>query len=147
MEIVLMRVDERLIHSEFISKCCGSLHPDHLLVVDEELIENVFKTNLFRAILPLWLDMDVLSPKDAAQYIIENQESKGKLIILAREPRAFVELMDAGVRFTEVTFAEKAYFPNKINIPLKHQPYIARLKEAGVSLVAVSNPNEKSYPV
>lgn len=146
MDILLMRVDDRLIHTEFICKWCDALRPDHLIVIDEELLANEFKTKLFRSILPLWMDMEVLSAEDAAKRIADSEE-KGKFILLGRSPKAFVDLMEKGVSITTLTFADKAYFPNKISIPQKHQAAVQRLKEAKVTLVAVKNPGEEYFIV
>lgn len=144
MNILLMRVDDRLIHTEFICKWCEKLRPDHLIIIDEDLLANEFKRKLFQSILPLWMDMEVLSARDAAKRVVTCDNNE-KYILLSRVPKVFVDLMEAGVEVRTVTFADKAYFPNKIVIPQKQQEAMQRLKEAGVQLLAIKNPEEKRF--
>lgn len=146
VDIILSRVDDRLIHTEFICKWCDKLRPDHLLVVDDELLENEFKIKLFRSILPLRMDMEVLSAEDAAARLCFDTSTE-TCILLSRSPRAFVDLVEAGVRIRTLTFADKAYFPNKIAIPQKAQRAIQQLRAAGVNLVAIKNPSEEQFSV
>lgn len=143
MEIVLARVDDRLIHSKFVREWCGVLQPDLVIIIDEELMESAFKTNLYKAILPLWLEMVVLHPQDTANYLETLRDSNSKIILLSRTPEMFAKLIDVGFPLQCLTFSGSIYFPNKLKIPLKYYKAIEHLRDAGVKLYAISNPDDE----
>lgn len=147
MEVVLARVDDRLIHSKFAREWCGFYQPDRVIIIDEEITENAFKTNLYRAILPLWLEMDVLHPQGAADYLETLRSSDSRVVLLSRTPEMFAKLVDAGFPLKCLTFSDSIYFPNKLKIPLKHYKAIERLRNAGVELYAIRNPNDEPKAV
>ena len=53
MKIVMTRVDERLIHGQIINAWYTRNNISHILIVDEELVEDQFMTNVYKALTPL----------------------------------------------------------------------------------------------
>ena len=61
MKIVITKVDERLIHGQLIKTWYTANSISHILIVDSELVEDVFMTNVYKALAPLSLRVEVLT--------------------------------------------------------------------------------------
>lgn len=142
MDIVLARVDERLIHGQILNEWVTRTEPTHLMIVDDALVEDLFMSNIYKALTPLWLDVQICSVAEAAARLLDPAAPPGRLILLTKTPRPFVELVKRGVAVTELTLADKAYFPNKIPVPAESRRAVNWLLAAGVRVIAQVSPED-----
>lgn len=147
MDIVLARVDERLIHGQILNEWVTRTEPTHLVIVDDALVEDAFMSNIYKALTPLWLDVQIRSVPEAAAGLTDPAAPPGRLILLAKTPRPFVELVKRGVTIPELTLADKAYFPNKIPVPAECRRAVNWLLAAGVRVSAQVSPEDPPMPV
>lgn len=145
--IALARVDERLIHGQIINEWISVVNPTHLIIADDELIEDEFMSNIYRALVPIWLEIRILSIRGTASALREAFDERARVFILAKTPQVFYELIQQGVQIKEITFADKRYFPNKIKIPLANKLAINGLLETNVRLYAIQHPNDKQEAI
>lgn len=142
MKISVARVDERLIHGQIINEWVNRTACTHLLIVDDSLVEDEFMSNIYKALAPLWLDVQIRSTESAARYLQETQSESGRIMLLAKTPLPFEALVRNGLALEEVTLADKCYFPNKLSVPEASQRAVNYLLSAGVRVVAQNAPND-----
>ena len=69
MNIESVRADERLIHGQLINKWLHVLKPTRLLVCDDALMQMPFMANMYRSLVPIWLESLILSLEQTAEYL------------------------------------------------------------------------------
>ncbi len=69
MNIESVRADERLIHGQLINKWLHVLKPTRLLVCDDALMQMPFMANMYRSLVPIWLEARILSLEQTAEYL------------------------------------------------------------------------------
>ena len=147
MKIVLCRVDERLIHGEIVNKWLTFFRPTHILIVDDELIHDEFMCLIYRALVPIWVKPQILSVKDAVEFLKNSSSEDSSVIVLAKTPVEFLKMAEEGTEFQTITLADKMYFPNKLKIPIEYEKAIQQLKERGISVVAQNAPEDSALEI
>ncbi len=147
IDIVIARVDERLIHGQIVNEWIQKLRPTHLLIVDYELLHDPFMSNIYKAMAPFWVEVHILSPKDAYQFFCKGGNLDAKVFLLARKPDMYEELIDHGADISEIVLAEKKYMPNKRKAAIESKIAINHLLDKGVRIVIQEFPNEESFVV
>ena len=89
MKISVARVDERLIHGQIINEWVNRTACTHLLIVDDSLVEDEFMSSIYKALAPLWLDVQIRSTESAARYLQETQSESGRILLLAKTALPF----------------------------------------------------------
>lgn len=139
----MARVDERLIHGQIINEWLTILKPSHFLIVDDGLIKDEFMSNIYKALLPLWLKVQILSVDDATDYLKKRVSQSEGVFVLAKTPVVFERLKKKGIEIPKLLLSDKAYFPNKIEVSENNKKSINWLISAGVSVLAQNSPNEQ----
>ncbi len=147
MSIVLSRVDERLVHGRVINDWIAEIKPSHLVIADDELANDKFMSKIYTALVPIWLKVEILSCSSAVEYIRTVDNKENRLFILAKSPRAFVALIKGKIKISEITFADKAYFKNKLEISEINKCAINLLLADGIKLYAVNSPSDSKTPI
>lgn len=147
MSIILSRVDERMVHGRVINDWIAEINPSHLVIVDDALTEDNFMSKIYAALVPIWLNTEILTCFSAVRHIKAIDTKENRIFILARTPQAFVALIKGGVSISEITFADKKYFKNKLKIQDTDKRAINRLIDNGVNLYAINTPLERKTPI
>ncbi len=96
MPIVLLRVDERLIHGQVVVGWGGHLRPDRYLIVDTALAESDWEQELYTLGVPEGVEVDFLPPATAREKLDAWRESELRSILLARDLETVLELSRGG---------------------------------------------------
>lgn len=142
---MLSRVDERLIHGQIVNEWITKVEPTHLIIMDEDLVQDLFMANIYKALTPLWLDVQILIPADARGFLQGHGDEDWRVFLLARTPRAFEELVKAGYYVGEIVLADKKYLPNKRNLPPECKRSINWLLDREVRVVMQEFPADEPY--
>lgn len=105
MNIVLNRVDERLIHGQVLASWAKKLQAKQILVVDDQLAGDAFAETVLTMSLPKEINLKILDVANGSAYIAANQNgSPPNTILLMKSPEIARRLWDMG------------YHPDSINI-------------------------------
>ena len=143
MKIVMTRVDERLIHRQIINAWYTRNNISHILIVDEELVEDQFMTNVYKALTPLSIQVEVFGVDGIIDFLKANSDIDGRILLLSRTLSPIVRLVEKGIRPDCVLMADKKYFPNKIPISKEDKQCVNRLAEMGISAIAQEYPDDE----
>ncbi len=102
MTLVLIRVDDRLVHGQVLLGWTRSLGVDHVIAADDATAKDPMQTTLMKMAAPTGLGLSVLPVAEAAQKLLAGDFDKVKVLLLVRGPKALVELRDAGLTFDKV---------------------------------------------
>lgn len=118
--IVLVRIDERLIHGQVVVGWGGKLRPTRYTVIDDDLAESEWEVELVLSGIPDGATGDVLRISEAAERWQRWESDDERRLLLVQSPRSIVSLMDAGAPISQVNFGGM----HKRTGRQEHLPYI-----------------------
>ncbi len=96
MSVVLFRVDERLIHGQVVVGWGTQLHPQRIVVVDDELAGAGWEQELYCFGLPAELTTDFASVAEAREALPDWLASPLRTIVLTRDVASMRRLAAGG---------------------------------------------------
>ena len=105
-----------------------------------ELMQMPFMANMYRSLVPIWLEARILSLEQTVEYLRLHADTEGRIFLLFRTPESALQAWERGIRFSLLTLADKQYFPNKLEVPEPQKAAIRLLHAAGVTVAAQETP-------
>lgn len=115
--VVLARVDDRLIHGEVVTAWTPTMRATRIIIVDDEVAADAFNVRVIKALAPAGTKCFVYTVDKAAEKLMVEGLPGERLIVLAKTPVTFNRLMKAGVPLKEVNLGGAG-------IRGKRQPFI-----------------------
>lgn len=143
MAVLLYRVDERLIHGQVVVGWGSRLHPDRIIVVDDEIAASTWEQELYTLGLPESVTASFVTVAQADAQLGGWVDSPERIILLTRNLATMRRLADGGaLRGREVNIGGIHHAAGRSRV----LPYvflgpdergeIRRLIEAGALVVA-----------
>ena len=101
-EVVLCRVDDRLIHGQVMTSWLNATGANKIMIVDDETAQNPFLKTVFKGTVPANVGIGVFNEKKAADRLIKGFGPNDRVIVLAKFPQTFLSLVDKGASIGEV---------------------------------------------
>ena len=95
MPIVLLRIDERLIHGQVVIGWATQLHPDRYVVVDDELAHSEWEQDLYR-LGSAGVEVAFVTGSEAEALIGEWRRAPERSIVLTRDVATMRRLAEGG---------------------------------------------------
>jgi PTS system mannose-specific IIB component/fructoselysine and glucoselysine-specific PTS system IIB component len=95
LPIVLLRIDERLIHGQVVIGWANQVHPDRYIVVDDELAASGWEQDLYR-LGAAGVDVSFLTTGQALQHVAEWRTEPARTILLTRDIATMRRLAEGG---------------------------------------------------
>ncbi len=100
--IVLARVDDRLIHGEVVMGWLPATKATRIIIVDDTLASDPFGSRAIRALAPQELKCYIYSVEEATDKLMREGVKKEKILLLAKTPLTYERLIRAGVPLQEI---------------------------------------------
>lgn len=114
MSIVLFRVDERLIHGQVIVGWGAELHPDRIIVVDDEIAASQWEQELYAMGLPSEVTPTFEAVGSAREHLGDWRGAGERVLILTRDVATMHKLAEGGtMRGDEVNIGGIHYAPGR----------------------------------
>ena len=97
MAIVLCRVDDRLIHGQVVVGWGSHLHPDRIVVVDDELATSRWEQELYELGLPPETLSEFTTVAAARAALPQWQQNSQRVIVLTRDVSTMLRLAADGL--------------------------------------------------
>lgn len=149
MSLVLVRIDDRLIHGQVTVGWGSFLNPDRIMLVSDEIAQNDWEKELYESCVPFNMAVSILSVKDAAEALRENRFSDDRMILLAENPEIIVELVKSGAEFKQVNIGGMHHKPEKkkilsyLFVDDQDTIYLKSLLDSGIELICQDLPQSK----
>ncbi|HET9986210.1 MAG TPA: PTS sugar transporter subunit IIB [Longimicrobiales bacterium] len=154
MAIVLLRVDERLIHGQVVVGWGTSLHPDRIVVVDDELAASTWEQELYTLGLPTQLSAEFATVAEARRALPDWLDGPGRVIVLTRDVRTMRRLAeDALLRGREVNIGGIHYAPGRhailpyVYLSDEERTEMRRLADEGAVVTARDLPGSRRVDI
>lgn len=95
MNILLSRIDERLIHGQVMTRWITGLYVTRIILIDDVIAKDDFMVDVLMLSAPVGVDVQVMSVDDAVKFIASD-DSSTKTMLLFKDIRYVKALADAG---------------------------------------------------
>lgn len=99
MSIVLVRVDDRLIHGQIVEGWLPVTKAEELIIADDSIAQDSLQQMIMLSALPLSVSLVVDSIDGVASLLRDERRNHIRRMVLVRRPKDALRLRRAGVRF------------------------------------------------
>jgi Phosphotransferase system, mannose/fructose/N-acetylgalactosamine-specific component IIB len=100
--IVLARIDDRLIHGQIVTSWVKTTSADKILIADDALMKDDFTQRLLKAAAPPDIEVIILGIDDAVSYLKEDDSKNDRLILLTKVPEVMETIISGGIPITKI---------------------------------------------
>lgn len=101
--IVLARVDDRLIHTEILTLWVPEVRANRIIIVDDVVAKDKFRSKVIKEMAPQGLIIHVYGIDRATEKLKEAPSFDGeRVIVIAESPLVFEELIKRGVKINQL---------------------------------------------
>lgn len=138
--VVLARVDDRLIHGEVVTAWTPAYRANKIIIIDDEVAKDTFNVRVVKALAPAGTKVIVYNVEKAAEKLMVPGVEGERLLLLAKTPTTYNRLVKAGVPLKEVNLGgagirgERKPFIN--NVALNPEEVLAceEMQKAGINV-------------
>lgn len=102
MEIVNVRIDERLIHGQVAIYWTNSLNATRIMVIDDAASKNDIQKMALKMAAPANVKLSILGAKRAVERLSEEAYPNERLFVVCKNPKTLVECLEYGYDFGRV---------------------------------------------
>ncbi|HEX7090496.1 MAG TPA: PTS sugar transporter subunit IIB [Longimicrobiales bacterium] len=150
MPIVLLRVDERLIHGQVTVGWGAHLRPHRIVVVDDELASSTWEQELYGLGLPAGIETCFEDVATARRHLADWREAPARTIVLTRDIATMLRLAEGGsLSGAEVNIGGIHYAAGRtavlpyVYLSDEERRELERLAEEGVEVAARDLPGSR----
>ncbi len=152
-DIVLCRIDDRLIHGQVVTAWVKQTDGNRIIVVDDPLSKDMFMQKILKAAAPPNIKVDVLTAEAAADLLKGEPVEGERVIILVKVPEVLESLINSGVVFERIILggmgakAGRKKFNRNVSAGPEEIAAMKRIVEKGTNIYFQLVPTEKAVDV
>ncbi|ADL08633.1 PTS system mannose/fructose/N-acetylgalactosamine-transporter subunit IIB [Thermosediminibacter oceani] len=112
-DIVLARIDDRLIHGQIIASWVNYTQAQKIIIVDDEVSNDVFLAKVIKMAAPQGIKTEIFSIREAIYALKEKFVGEERVILLAKSPSTMYSLIEAEVKLKEINIGGMSAGPGK----------------------------------
>lgn len=154
MPIVLLRVDERLIHGQVVVGWGEQLHTDRIVVVDDEISDSAWEQELYCLGVPPAVEASFVSVTAARELLPHWKQDDRRRIVLLRDVDALERLAVGGaLEGVEVNLGGIHSAPGRervlpyLYLNSEDRERLRRISAGGATITARDLPSSRAVPV
>lgn len=136
--IVLARVDDRLIHGEVVSVWTPSLSVNRIVIADDGVAADKFNSKVLKVLAPAGVKVNVYTVDEASEKMKTDGVKSEKVMILAKTPVTFLRMVEKGLDIKAVNLGgmgirdERIPFIKNVACSPEEKDSIKQMLEKGV---------------
>lgn len=153
MGVVLVRIDDRLIHGQVVENWMKFQKINHVVVVNDFVASDRMQKTLFSMAVPDHAKISILTIAQTKEAILNGQFERDRAMLLLVSPRDVLNLINKGVRIKEVNVGGMHYSPDKkqilkaISVSKQDIQAFQELDKLGVRLEARMVPDDEKIDI
>src|SRR5699024_376987 len=150
MTIIANRVDGRLIHGQVANLWATKLNITRFLVIDDEVAQSDIDKQSLKLATPSGIRLSVLPIEKAAHNINNGKYDSQRLMVIARKPDRFLQLLEHGVKLDELNVGnmsqteETQSLTTSINVTDTDIDVIKMMNDKGFKIVSQMVSNDEA---
>ncbi|MGB4439211.1 MAG: PTS sugar transporter subunit IIB [Sedimentibacter sp.] len=147
--IVLTRIDDRLLHGQVVVSWIPYLKTNEIIIVDEEYANDAFMVTIIKDAAPGNIAVHVLTVKESADYL-KKDDDESRILILSRYIENIAELIELNAPTTKVNIGGlgntpgRKRFLNSIHLSDDELNILKDLKKKNIEVEIKMLPNDKA---
>ncbi|MDR0977875.1 MAG: PTS sugar transporter subunit IIB [Endomicrobium sp.] len=113
MAIILVRIDDRLVHGQIVQSWLKTLDVDAVLVISDSAANDKMQQTLMELALPNFIRLDVKTLKDAAVSLINGKYDKENIMVLVTYPSDIVYMIQKGLKIKSLNIGGMHFIEGK----------------------------------
>ena len=101
-KIVLARIDDRLIHGQVVTGWLKLTRGNHIFIVDDKLKNDALMQMVLKTATPQGTKLKIFAVDEAIEELKKPEAEKELVVILAKTPDVFEELINGGVEIPKI---------------------------------------------
>ena len=153
MGMVLVRIDDRLIHGQVVENWMKFLKINRVVIVNDFVASDRMQKTLFSMAVPDHAKISILTITQAKEAILNGQFEGDRAMLLLVSPQDVLNLINKGVRIKEVNVGGMHYSPDKkqilkaISVSKEDIQAFQELDKLGVHLEARMVPDDEKIDI
>ena len=146
--IVLFRIDDRLIHGQVMTQWARVCQPTEIMVIDDATYADSFMSEVLMMAVPREFKGNVLDVESACEYLKEPSAGE-RLLVLVKIPKVVEQLADKGIEIKKLNVggmgrkAGRTTLYRNISSSEEENNCMLRLVERGVIVTIQNVPEDK----
>lgn len=100
-EISLIRIDDRLIHGQVMTRWVKHVETTTILIIDDDLVNDDFMVSVLEMSVPKGIKLKVVNIASAISILTTNEDDE-KYLILTKSPNPLLKLVQNNVPITNI---------------------------------------------
>ncbi|MDR2772657.1 MAG: PTS sugar transporter subunit IIB [Elusimicrobiota bacterium] len=113
MAIVLVRIDDRLVHGQIVQGWLKNIAVDKIAVASDFVANDNMQKILMSLSVPNNVSLDIKTVEEITQSIINGEYEKLRTMIIAAKPEEILYMVDKGANFKQVNVGGMHYAQDK----------------------------------
>ncbi|WP_440897874.1 PTS system mannose/fructose/N-acetylgalactosamine-transporter subunit IIB [Amphibacillus sp. Q70] len=97
-QIVLCRVDSRLIHGQVVTKWVNQSQANHIVVISDELEKDDFMKSIYSMAAPPGVKVDIFGVESGVNTWKDNQFGEGNVLLLVPDLKTLSSIVNEGIQ-------------------------------------------------
>lgn len=150
MPIVLIRLDDRLIHGQVTVKWARKANPDRIIVVNDKVAQDPIAKMTLPLAAPTGVKVSILGVNEAISEYNSNKWDKEKVFIIVKTPFDALGLVKGGVKFEWLDIGQLGYEEGRkrvtrtVSINENEAKALKEIAGTGIKLIYQQLPEDKS---
>lgn len=117
MAITLVRIDDRMIHGQIVTRWAREKSCDEIILVDDATASNKVLSMVYKNAAPSGIKANIYTIDQAIPKILEAKDAKKNYFLIVKTPTTLAKLVEGGCDFIkEVNFGPSSARPNTKNV-------------------------------
>lgn len=116
MTISVIRIDDRLIHGQVVTRWAKEYKIQRIIIVNDEISKDISRTILIKQATPPGITVHIVSIDKALRVYNNPKYAKEKVIMLFTNPSDIVQLVNQGIPITSINIGGMAFRSGKKQI-------------------------------
>lgn len=148
-EIVLTRIDDRLIHGQVMTAWVKKTRANQILIIDDEVAKDEFMREVLKMSAPNGIDIVVKGLADAVEFLNQQEDKDNRLIILVKGPAVIEQLLENGISIDKLIVggmgakAERRVLYKNISASEEERAVFKRMIDRKIPVVIHIIPDQK----
>lgn len=101
-DLVLVRIDDRLIHGQIATQWLKTTHANKVLIIDDALPGNSLQVRILRAAAPAGIKVLIKDVQKGVEFCKKDAREGEKVLVLVKYPQVIEAMIDAGIPLPKV---------------------------------------------
>lgn len=148
-EIVLTRIDDRLIHGQVMTAWVKKTRANQILIIDDEVAKDDFMSEILKLSAPAGIDIVVKGLDDAVTFLNAQEKENKRLIILVKAPVTIDTIVEKGIKIDKLVVggmgakANRRVLYKNISASDEERATFKKLIDRGIPVVIHIIPDQK----